>query len=98
MSLKTLFTCDKCGTVQDMTKEFWSIGVVVKEGSMTTWSLPHPGKDSIMQVCRPCLELLGIYRSPDIKPGHIAPPPPPTLEDLIVEIVRNQVTDMTGAT
>jgi len=89
--VKTIYTCDKCGKTVDHPKEqMWTLGVVVREGFHGSFYDCKPGETDI-QVCRPCLELLGIHRSPDIKPGGIALPPPPSLEDLIREIVRGEV-------
>jgi hypothetical protein len=94
MSIKTTYTCDRCKTVQDTITQFWTIAVVVKEGTMSSWS--EPDQKRKMDVCRSCLELLGFYRAPSCPAPPL--PPPPTLEDLIREIASHVVTDMTGAT
>lgn len=88
MSVRTIYTCDKCGKEQDNNKQFWSVGVGAtcletrySGGSIMDWSV----KDKTLQVCRPCLESFGIHvikRKDETIPNKL-----PTTEELIVEIL-----------
>ena len=90
MSVRTIYTCEKCGAEQAKPDQFWVVGIQAH----CINDRPY-GQVKQMQVCRLCLEAFGIY---DNRPAEVqAVNPPPTLEDLIIEIVRNQVSEMTGA-
>ncbi len=95
MAITTRYTCDKCGTGQPTAEQFWSVGVVVEHGGeIIQYRMRTCEKQ--MHVCRPCLQLLGFYRESGPTPPAL--PAPPTLEELIREIARSQVSEMTGAT
>jgi len=83
MSIKTLYTCDKCGVVQEDNKQFWTVGVTA---NCQTYPSDTFVTGMHMHVCRPCLESFGIYvhKKPDETTNT---PEPPTLEELINEIV-----------
>ena len=89
MSVKTLYTCDKCGSVQETADQFWTVGVTANHGMHQ-----HPYqaearslyvKDKHVQVCRPCLESFGIHVMQ--KPSDPPKPQLPTVEELIREII-----------
>ena len=85
MSVKTIYTCDKCKAEQETVNQFWTVGVTATHGCSD--SSREFVKNKHMQVCRPCLESLGLYVQ--IKPEHKASPPRiPTVEELIREIVE----------
>lgn len=83
MSVKTIYTCDKCKAEQTSNDQFWVVGIKAHTVDYKNDSFV-PGKQ--MEVCRPCLELLGIHA---MKKEGVVTPAPPTIEDLIVEIIRN---------
>ena len=83
MSVKTLYICDKCGGTQETADQYWFVGVTANRGI-------HPEgrlyvKDKHMHVCRPCLESFGIHVMQ--KPSDPPNPQPPTVEELIREII-----------
>lgn len=85
--IKTNYICDRCAHPQESPDQFWVIGVKAKPYGYTTsqWE----ASDHQMQVCRPCLEVLGFHvRAP--KKDEPPLPAPPTLEELIREIVQSQ--------
>ena len=94
--ITTTYICDKCKHAQPSTEQFWQIEIVANNVQHLERYAPSRSFVSDqykMHVCRNCLEALGIHRKerpPDA-------PAPPTLEDIITEIVRNTVSDMTGA-
>ena len=84
--IRTIYKCDKCGNEQDTPAQFWTVGVTANHAL-------YVGNDFVngksMNVCRKCLESFGIHvqTKPD-DPKHVEPP---TLEDLIIEIVQRAV-------
>jgi hypothetical protein len=86
MSVTTIYKCDKCGAVQNTDNQFWTIGVTAKSRERTSDSFVQ-GKS--MEVCRPCLESFGLFVSKKIEEAPEYNPP--TLEELIREIIRNEV-------
>ena len=82
MSVRVIYTCDKCGNEQHTSEQFWTVGVTAIP-SLAASRQFVPGKS--MQVCRACLESFGIYVQ--VKTGE-PPAPVPTIEDLILEIVQ----------
>jgi hypothetical protein len=88
MSIKTEYKCDRCGVAQATAVQFWEVGVTANciDATFKNDSFVC-GKR--MQVCRTCLEILGIHtqkREPDA-------PAPPTIEELILEIVNNAMAE-----
>ena len=86
MATKMVYTCDKCGSEQNHGDQFWTVGVTA---TMSIYAGDQRVDKFSMQVCRPCLESLGIHVRTETKekPDHN----PPTLEDLIREIVEQTV-------
>ncbi len=76
-----IYKCDKCGVNQDNADQFWTVGVTAMCYGYDASSFL---RDKSLQVCRPCLELLGIHVME--KEGETLPTPP-TVEELIREII-----------
>jgi len=81
--ITTIYKCDKCGAEQTNNDQFWSITVFVENASVNY----RKGWQGI-QVCRSCLGSLNIFPTKTKASDPAAPPP--TLEDLIREIVRSE--------
>ena len=75
------YKCDKCGNEETTGDQFWKVGVAAHPHN-SSFSTFLAGRT--MHVCRPCLESLGIHVTAK----------PPTLEDMIREIVANAVSDL----
>lgn len=85
MTINTIFKCDKCGNEQNIPTQFWKVGITVM-----CLEYSSPGQEvKHMHVCRHCLESFGIY----VKEKKPEAPPPPTIEDIIQEIVRNTINE-----
>lgn len=81
MSITVTYTCDRCGSAQTTNEQFWTLEVQARCNTQ------FPYEVAKIQVCRPCLELLGIHRR--VKEGvKDKRPAPPTVEDLIREIIE----------
>ena len=89
MSIKTEYICDKCGAVQASEEQFWELKVSAEHVDYTSTNR-YVDAARTMQVCRQCLESLGYHVQ--VKPGQ-STPTPPTLEELIIEIVNNAIGD-----
>ena len=83
MAVKHIYICDKCGHEQSDTNQFWTVGVTANHATCPKEEFVD-GK--FMQVCRPCLESFGIHVRH--KQKDETPPPIPTVEDLIRDLVR----------
>lgn len=87
MAIVVTRTCDKCNCNVDNNSQLWEIGVSAKLAS--PMYVPSDSSLPRIQVCRQCLEELGIHvRKETVMPeGH----KPPTTEELIREIVTRCV-------
>jgi len=86
MGIKTTYTCDRCGHTQDNDKQMWKLLV----------SLAHHGNEHNYSTtkqevlwCRSCVEKYGFLPIPSEKEKPDVPPPAPTIEDMILEIVAS---------
>ncbi len=87
MSIVTTFSCDRCGTVVKVVsisgerpEQFWEVAVTYKH-----YGDNLPSQGGKLFVCRGCLQALGFVRT---EASAKALPPPPTVEDLIREIIQ----------
>ena len=88
MSVKTEYVCDRCGNSQPTHEQFWVVGVVAHTYDRQPSACDFGNRR--MQVCRPCLEVLGVHRrKPEQEAAPI--PPPLTVEELIREIVQQEI-------
>lgn len=99
MGAKTTFTCDRCGHTQDNDDQMWSVGLVYIHGNR---QLAYGGgSNSVYKAamwCRECMQAMKVLGSYSFEATKVPDPtPPPSLEDLIREIAREEVTVMTGA-
>lgn len=90
--ITTVYKCDKCGIVQETDPQFWEIGVIanwigIGRSSYHTDSFVNKMH---MHVCRTCLEGFGIHIQKKPDQPEVAPP---TLEDVIRDIVNNALRD-----
>lgn len=84
MTVRTLYICDRCGNEQDKAAQFWTVGVTANCGELRMSTYFVPGK--YIQVCRPCLDNMGVLVKE--KPKDQESPQPPTVEDLVREIIQ----------
>jgi hypothetical protein len=92
MSKWTVYKCDKCGNEAHTGTQFWTVGVAAFcESNSQQYAIGRLDfvDQKSMQVCRPCLELLGIHVSQ--KTLEKLTYEPPTLEELIREIVQKEL-------
>ena len=78
MSIKIIYKCDKCGNEQTTRKNFWNVDILVSCEYFTD------SRQKQIGVCQSCLESFGIL-VPEEKAKTL--PPPPTIEDLIREVM-----------
>ena len=84
MAIKTIYICEKCGHEQLTADQFWTVGIQANHHGYAVGFYDFvEGKK--MQVCRPCLESFGIHVSKKVEQD--TKPAPPTLEELIAEII-----------
>lgn len=84
MAIKTIYICEKCGQEQLSAEQFWTVGVQAYHHGYSVGKYDFvEGKK--LQVCRRCLESFGIHVKQ--QNDQESQPVPPTLEDLIAEII-----------
>ena len=88
MSVKTTYTCDLCGATQDTPEQFWVVEATVRSITSATG---YSSTSKLKQWCRACCEVYDIL--PTINP-RITDVEPPTFEDMIREIVREEIGDV----
>jgi hypothetical protein len=83
--IETRYICDRCSSISYSDEQFWKLQVTAQSGRL---SVAHNAGVE-MQVCRPCLESIGIYVQPETKakPGYVER----TTEDILRELI-NRVT------
>lgn len=89
MGVATKYVCDKCGHTQDTSVQMWEVGITrrsLDSPSMNAAAARQPPKQL---WCRECMVLAHIL--PCKKGEEEKLPPPPTLEDLVREIVREEM-------
>lgn len=84
--ITTTYTCDRCKATQDTDKQFWKVGAACWQ---STQHAPGTFDWKFMHVCRSCAEIMGFLPG-DAKKQDPAVEPP-TLEDIIREIVQNEI-------
>lgn len=84
--IKTEYICDKCKAVQPTREQFWAIRVSVRTVENSPgWQDTFKEK----QWCRTCVESIGML--PQVEPT--SPFVPPSFEDVVREIIRDEVDD-----
>ena len=85
MAIITIYKCDKCGDEQSTPEQFWKLSVIYKH--LGTGCCVNETKG--INVCRKCLESLGINATPKTKESPKYSPL--TIEELIAEIVHREL-------
>ena len=85
MAITTIYKCDKCGAEQSTNVQFWLLNVSYQELSTSYGKSYTKG----INVCRKCLESLGINASKIVRESPEYSPP--TIEELIAEIVQREL-------
>jgi hypothetical protein len=90
MAYTTTFTCDLCGTQAIDDQQFLKEVSVVIEN-------PYGARSSSTNVpkaswCKPCLVRMGVIAVGNTHlPANMAPPTPPTLEEVVRAIVQEEI-------
>lgn len=86
MSITTIYRCDNCGHEQQTKDQMWRVRVDIRP-----LSLPD-GQTTVHSAewCRKCAEAVHLLPNWQHEKAKEELPPPPTLEDLIRQIVREE--------
>ena len=90
----TKYICDKCNHEQGTATQMWEMGVHCQSADRYS-SHPTPYMKSLW--CRACVEAIGLLPRANPPPPSDATAAPPSLEEIIRELARQEVTAMTGA-
>lgn len=90
--ITTTFTCDRCGHSQATAEQMWDVRVeyCLRSTHMTygyRWS-----KAREAMWCQPCMEAMKLLGTGEKPPADEKPAPPPTIEDFIREICRDEIS------
>lgn len=88
---ETIVTCDLCKGTINNDAQTWNVCIYARCGYKPHVSSVYESPELALEICRPCLDRLGIqvgYR----KPEDIVQPIP-TIEDVIRELVLNVVSE-----
>ena len=91
MAVKTQYICDRCGHSQENNNQMWDF-----EMNLYNSESRSRGKHRCTTVmwCRTCVEHFGwLPRNPEKQKENPLPIPTPSLEDLIREIVKDELSN-----
>ena len=87
--ISIIYKCDKCGVDQSTKEQFWELSAVATHlGSSYLQARPCTKP---YQVCRKCLEHMGIYTQKVIRNSPEFNPP--TIEELLKEIILRTIEE-----
>src|SRR3990167_5435869 len=104
MATRVEYECDKCGAVQSVPEQMWCVAVRIRHYTARECGSPlyngevHDNMGNNMMHgtdmeermwCRACVEAVGILPS-TLKPAPAEAPVRAGLEELIVELIREQ--------
>ena len=91
MGRKVEFTCDSCETEHEDDNNLWSVGIVIKNKYAES---EFHGRTKIQALwCRECMERHHLLDYVELAQKKEPLPPPPTIEDMIRDIVHEAVED-----
>lgn len=97
MSRRTEFTCDRCGEKADIEgggPRTWLLAALLSSTPIPTSGYQCVTKRYDAEWCDKCARLSGLLPlTPELTEAESPPPPEPTLEDLIRQIVREELPD-----
>ena len=88
--ITTTYKCDRCGHSQEDKQQMWHVKIYCEHVGYVQPRQFHFLPDGDALWCRKCVDELGLLSS-FVNPSAIQATPPPTLEDQIREIVREEV-------
>jgi ribosomal protein L40E len=88
------YICDKCEATQPTAQQMWMIRVQIGHHGGGYNQMPWSSKEEMW--CRKCIEGLGLLPSFDQPAPESVPPPPPSFEDMVREIARDEITQSGG--
>lgn len=88
--ITTIRTCDRCKATLKDEDQLWEIGIGFSCMG-TTWRTTGIDHDKTRQWCRPCMERAGLLGGDDHPSKQDPPAAPPTIEDLIRDIVHDAI-------
>lgn len=86
--IKTTYTCDRCGADCKLDR-FWTLSIIYAHG--VNLYKPTATTKGEAGWCRACMVKAGLLPNCEDVPPEQVPETPPTIEDLIRQIVRGEV-------
>jgi hypothetical protein len=84
MARRVVYTCDKCKTDNDTDLFRVMLSVTDYTGTKDRYA-EH------QEWCEECVSSAGIQVKRPLQSQRVTPPPPPSLEDMIRQIVRDEI-------
>lgn len=88
--IKTIVTCDNCHNVITDVNQIWSVGITVKNGT-SLYNGSYRDFLKAAQWCRPCMVVAHLLPNCDDVEPEKMPETPPTIEELVRDIVREEL-------
>lgn len=92
MTVKTIYTCDRCGKEQATYDQFWRVDVLCRAFPGAPPATYNCSKKE-QHWCRACCEELHLLNYMPRKEAVPPSKPAPTLEELIREIVQEKLDE-----
>ena len=90
MSSMTIYKCDNCGSESKGSRHTRTVGIYVG-------SIDYSDFRKSEDWCEACIKKAGCVPPTRPKKEDPAPPPAPSLEDMIREVMRQEIQNLTGA-
>lgn len=95
MSISTTYKCDRCAHEQDNATQMWNVSIGFGHLSGNYSSSYCKKKEQLW--CRSCMDKFDLLEGEGNPKNQTPPIVVPTLEDIIRELCRDEITNMTGA-
>ena len=94
MGITTTYTCDKCGHSQPTSDQMWIILVVVNRWTSAPVTIASAYTHRKNLWCRKCIEAFGLLPPPRNEKNEHVITPPPTFEEMVRDIVREELAEL----
>lgn len=92
MPVVVKYICDYCGKSHDSNDQMWELSIFLRNNSLAQRYIGQGGEFRHKQLwCRGCCANVGIAFEHEAEAPKL--PTPPTLEDMLREIIRDEIQD-----
>lgn len=88
MPIVTTYICDKCKTPQETAEQMWNVAITCEAINQYMSQHHYPTKRQQTMWCRKCVDEMKVF-TPLVRADQLEQPP--TIENIIQEIVRQTI-------